>query len=65
MEEINLGHGPRLACSLIRRTFWSPTVTPDLCHMRRHGASRSVLPLHEARSQWRSLFLSHWGLSVF
>ena len=56
---------PRLACSLIRRTFRSPTVIPDLCHMQWHGASRSALPPHEARSQWRPLFLPLWGLSVF
>ena len=44
---------PRVASSLIRRTFPSPVVTPDLCHMQWHGASRSALPPVEARSQWR------------
>ena len=33
---------PRLACSLIRRTFRSSGVTPDLCHMQWHGPSCSA-----------------------
>ena len=30
-----------------------PVATPDLCHVKWHGASRSALPPDEARSQWR------------
>ena len=57
---------PRLACSLIRRTFRSLAATPHLCHVQRHGASRSALPPDEARSQWRAHFSSPTGdLSVF
>ena len=56
---------PRLASSLIRRTFRSPAVTPDLCHMQWHGASRSTLPPDEARSQWRTHFSPPTGDSVF
>ena len=55
----------RLACSLIRHAFRSPTVTPDLCHMHWHGASRSALPPHEARSQQRSHFSSPTRCSLF
>ena len=59
-------HAPRLACSLIRRTFRSPVVTTDLCHMQWHGASRSALHPHDARSQWRAHFSSSpTGDSVF
>ena len=43
---------PRLACSLIRRTFRSPVVTPDLCHMQWQGASRSAFPPDESRPHW-------------
>ena len=46
---------PRLACSLVRRTFRSSVVTPDLCHMQRRGASCSALPPDEARSQLGTL----------
>ena len=55
----------RAPCSLIRRTFWSPVVTPNLCHMQWHGASRSALHLDEARSQWRAHFSSSTSDSVF
>ena len=45
---------PRLACSLIRRTFRSSGVTPDLCHMQWH---RGAFPLA------RPFFLPNWGLN--
>ena len=56
---------PRLASSLIRRTFWSPVATPDLCHVQWHGASRSAFPPDEARSQWRAQFSSPTGTLHF
>ena len=49
---------PRLACSLVRRTFRSSVVTPDLCHVQWDGASRCALPPDEARSHWRAHFSS-------
>ena len=56
---------PRLACSLIRRTFRSPFATPDLCRMQWHGASCSALPPGEAGSHWRAHFSSPPGDSPF
>ena len=56
---------PRLASSLIRRTFGSLVVTPDLCHVQWHGASCSALPPDEARSHWRAHFSSPTGDSPF
>ena len=56
---------PRRACSLIRRTFRSSGVTPDLYHMQRHGPSCSALPPDEARSLWRAQFSSPTGDSLF
>ena len=52
---------PRRAWSLIRRTFRSSGVTPDLCHMQWHGPSCSALPPDEARSCWRAHFSSPTG----
>ena len=46
---------PSTTLSRIRRTFRSPVVTLDLCHMQWRGASRSALPPHGARSQWSTL----------
>ena len=48
---------PRVACSLIRRTFRSPVVSPDLCHMQWHGASRSTLLLLRRVPMARPYFL--------
>ena len=56
---------PSLACSLIRRTFRTSGVTPDLCHMQWHGPSCSALPPDEARSLWRAHFSSPTGDSSF
>ena len=40
----SLSHrAPGFACSLIGRTFRSPVLTPDFCHVQWHGASRSAL----------------------
>ena len=55
---------PRLACSLIRRTF-RPPVVADLCQKQWHGASCSALPPDEARSHWRAHFSSPTGDSPF
>ena len=49
---------PRRACSLIRRTFRSSGVTPDLCHTQWHGPSCSALPP-------RAHFSSPTGDSLF
>ena len=35
---------PRLACSLVRRTFRSFVASPNLCHMQWDGASRRRVP---------------------
>ena len=59
------GRAPRIACSLIRRTFQSPVVTPDVSHMQWHGASRSALPPGAVRSQWRAHLCSPTGDTLF
>ena len=56
---------PSLACSLIRRTFRTSGVTPDLCHVQWHGPSCSALPPDEARSLGAPIFSSPTGDSSF
>ena len=58
----SLSHrAPKLPCSLSHpaRTFRSPGVTPDLCHVQWHA-----LPSREARSHWHTHFSSA-GDSLF
>ena len=49
---------PRLASSLIRRTFRTPTAPPNLCNMNWGGVRSSALSPHDAGTHWRAHFAS-------
>ena len=49
---------PRLASSLIRRTFRTPTTPPNLCNMNWGGVRSSALSPHDAGTHWRAHFAS-------
>ena len=49
---------PRLASSLIRRTFRTPTAPPNLCNMNWRGVRCSALSPHDAGTHWRAHFAS-------